>query len=68
MLIANLFAWPIAYFMIREWLNDFAYSIELGIEVFLLAGFSALVITLLTVSSQLTKAAFSNPVETLRYE
>lgn len=68
MLIANLFAWPIAFFMIREWLNDFAYRIELGIEVFLLAGLSALVLTLITVSSQLTIAAFSNPVETLRYE
>ena len=68
MLIANLIAWPIAYFAIREGLNDFAYRIDLGIEVFLLAGLSALVITLLTVSYQLIKAAFSNPVETLRYE
>ena len=68
MLVANLIAWPIAYFTIREWLNDFAYRIDLGIEVFLLAGLSALAMTLLTVSYQLIKAAFSNPVETLRYE
>ena len=68
MLVANLIAWPIAYFTIREWLNDFAYRIDLGIEVFIIAGFSALGMTLLTVSYQLIKAAFSNPVETLRYE
>ncbi len=68
LLVANLLAWPIAYFTLREWLNDFAYRVELGIEVFLLAGVSVLVMTFLTVSYQLIKAALSNPVETLRYE
>jgi putative ABC transport system permease protein len=52
----------------NKWLQNFAYRIELSIWPFLLAGASALVIALLTVSLQTIRAATANPVEALRYE
>ena len=67
-LLANLIAWPVAYFAMNEWLQDFAYRIDIGWWVFALAGGIALVIALLTVSTQAIKAALANPVEALRYE
>jgi putative ABC transport system permease protein len=67
-LIANLLAWPVAYFAMNRWLQDFAYRIEIGWWVFALAGGMALLIALLTVSTQALKAALANPVEALRYE
>ncbi|MGH7493666.1 MAG: ABC transporter permease [bacterium] len=67
-LIANLVAWPIAYWAMRNWLQDFAYRTPLGLELFVLGGTLALVISLLTVSFQAIKAALANPVEALRYE
>lgn len=67
-LIANLIAWPIAYFAMNRWLQDFAYRINLGVEIFLFSGLLALAIALLTVSFQAIKAALTNPVEALRYE
>ncbi len=66
--IANLIAWPIAYFALNTWLDNFAYRIELGWWVFVLASGLALVIVLLTVSSQAIRTALANPVESLRYE
>ncbi len=67
-LLANLFAWPLAYFVMQEWLQDFAYRVEIGWWVFALAGGLALLVALLTVSYQAIKAALANPVEALRYE
>jgi len=67
-LAANLAAWPIAYFAMNRWLQDFAYRIDIGWWVFALAGALALLIALLTVSTQAIKAALANPVEALRYE
>ncbi|MGH7451211.1 MAG: ABC transporter permease [bacterium] len=67
-LLANLIAWPVAYFAMRKWLQDFAYRIDLGWWVFVLAGGLALLIALLTVSVQAVKAALANPVNSLRYE
>ncbi|NUO80605.1 ABC transporter permease [candidate division KSB1 bacterium] len=66
--VANLIAWPLSYYFINGWLQDFAYRIDLSWGVFVLAGGLALVIALLTVSAQTIKAALSNPVEALRYE
>jgi putative ABC transport system permease protein len=65
---ANLIAWPIAYFAMNKWLQDFAYRIEIGWWMFALAGGMALIIALLTVSTQAIKVALANPVEALRYE
>jgi putative ABC transport system permease protein len=67
-LIANLFAWPVAWYAMNKWLQDFAYRIELGWWTFALAGGVALLIALLTVSTQAIRAALANPVEALRYE
>ncbi|MBN1224944.1 MAG: ABC transporter permease [Candidatus Aminicenantes bacterium] len=66
--IANLIAWPVAYFIMSRWLNDFAYRISLGIHLFVLAGLVALLIALSTVVFQAIKAALSDPVNSLRYE
>ena len=67
-LIANLIAWPIAWFAMNKWLQNFAYRIEIGWWVFAIAGGIALVIALLTVSWQAIRSATANPVEALRYE
>ena len=68
LLVANVVAWPGAYFLMSQWLQNFAYRISLGIWIFLLTGVLALVIALATVSFQSIRAALANPVEALRYE
>jgi putative ABC transport system permease protein len=67
-IFANAIAWPIAYYAMNRWLQNFAYRIDIGWWTFLLAGAMALLIALLTVSYQAIKAALANPVESLRYE
>jgi putative ABC transport system permease protein len=67
-IIGNIIAWPVSYYFINGWLQDFAYRVDLGWGVFVLAGGLALVIALLTVSAQTVKAALANPVEALKYE
>jgi putative ABC transport system permease protein len=65
---ANIIAWPIAWFVMNQWLQNFAYRIDLTLWPFLLAGLLALVIALFTVSWQVIHVATANPVESLRYE
>lgn len=67
-IIANIIAWPAAYYFMNKWLEDFAYRIEISWWVFILSGGIALLIALATVSFQAIKAATANPVESLRYE
>jgi putative ABC transport system permease protein len=67
-LLANLIAWPVAYYFMNKWLQDFAYRIDISWWVFVLSGGIALVIALVTVSWQAVKAAKRNPIESLRYE
>ena len=67
-LIANLVAWPVAYFYLKGWLQKFAYHIDLGIDVFLIAGVFVWMIALVTVMGQSYRAASSNPVESIRNE
>lgn len=67
-IFSNAIAWPITYYVANKWLQNFAYRIDLTIWPFLLAGFAALAIALLTVSWQAIRAAMANPVESLRYE
>jgi len=66
--IAFMIAVPIAWYGMSIWLQDFAYRIELGIGVFLLAGLAALAVAWLTVSYQSVKATLVNPTESLRSE
>ncbi|MEJ2614183.1 MAG: ABC transporter permease [Ignavibacteriaceae bacterium] len=67
-IFSNAIAWPVAYFVMNKWLQNFAYRIDLTIWPFISAGLVALVIALLTVSWQAIRAATSNPVKSLRYE
>jgi putative ABC transport system permease protein len=67
-LISNLIAWPVAWIAMNSWLQNFAYKSELSLWIFVLAGLLALIIAVLTISTQTIKAALSNPVESLRYE
>jgi putative ABC transport system permease protein len=67
-LLANLFALPLASVAMNKWLQNFAYRIDLTVCPFLLAGFLAMGIALFTVSWQTIRAATANPVESLRYE
>lgn len=66
--LANVLAWPLAYYFMRRWLEGFAYHTSLNIMAFFASGLLALLIALLTVSFQTIKAATSNPVDSLRYE
>jgi len=67
-LIANLIAWPVAYFTMSTWLQNFAYRIDVHIWMFVLSAFVALLIALITVSYQTIKAARTHPANSLRYE
>jgi putative ABC transport system permease protein len=67
-LIANVVAWPVAYYVMSNWLKNFAYRIDMSVWIFVASGALALIIALLTVSSYAIKAATANPVEALRYE
>jgi putative ABC transport system permease protein len=67
-LFSNVIAWPMAYFVMNKWLQNFAYQIDMSWWMFGLAGSLALVIALLTISWQAIRAAMANPVEALRYE
>jgi putative ABC transport system permease protein len=66
--LANIIAWPVAYILMRNWLQGFAYQAKLGLDVFVISGLVAMVIALLTVSYQSIRAAAANPVDSLRYE
>jgi putative ABC transport system permease protein len=67
-ILANLIAWPVAWYFMRNWLSDFPYRIGLGIHIFLIASLLALVIAMLTVIYQAWRAATRNPADALRYE
>lgn len=67
-LLANIVAWPVAWYAINRWLQSFAYHIDLNWLVFPAAGMSILFFALLTVSGQSVKAASRKPVLALRYE
>jgi putative ABC transport system permease protein len=66
--VANIFAWPIAWFTMNKWLQDFVYKAPIGIWTFILAGAAAMFIAMLTISYQSIKAATVNPIKSLRYE
>ncbi len=67
-LIASMIAFPVARWTMNKWLQDFAYRISIGWWVFAIAGASAIVIALITVSFQAIKAAIANPVKSLKTE
>lgn len=68
LLAANIIAWPIAYYFMKDWLQNFAYRIDIGIHYFLFALIIVMVIAVLTVSWHAIKTANTDPAKTLRYE
>ncbi len=67
-IIAALIAFPIAWWAMNQWLQDFAYRVDIGWWAFVVAGVAALLIALVTVSFQAIKAAVANPAKSLRTE
>ncbi|MFC1492686.1 ABC transporter permease [candidate division KSB1 bacterium] len=67
-LISNAIAWPIAYFSMGNWLQGFAYKINMGWLSFLIAAAAAFLISLMTIGYQAVKSAIANPVKALKYE
>ncbi len=67
-ILANVFAWPLAYFVMHKWLQNFAYRVRIEPWTFLLSAAIALIAAILTVSYQSIKSGVANPVESLRYE
>ena len=66
--ISNLIAWPIAYYLMNRWLQDFAYRVNIGVWIFVACGIIALIIASVTVGYQALRAALANPADSLRYE
>jgi len=66
--LANLIAWPIAYYAISKWLLNFAYHTNINLWIFVISGIIVLFISLISVCYQVIKAALANPVDSLRYE
>ena len=66
--IASLFAFPVAWWAMRKWLQDFAYRVDIGWEPFVFAGIITVLIAMITISFQSVKAATANPVTSLRSE
>jgi putative ABC transport system permease protein len=67
-IVANLIAWPVAWWVMRDWLNGFDARIDLGPTPFLVAGLLALAIAVATIAGHAFKVARSNPIHALRYE
>lgn len=67
-IIANIFAWPGAYFSISRWLESFAFRTEINGTIFLQASGLVLIIALLTISYQAIKAAYTNPTKVLKHQ
>jgi len=67
-LLANLIAWPVAYYAMTKWLQNFAYHVPLSLWIFLLSGALAFFVAFIVVCSKSLRAAVTNPVDSLRYE
>lgn len=67
-LIANLIAWPAAWYGLNQWLQGFAYRVDLNPVLFLVAGMGAMVIAWVTVAGHAARVAMAKPVKALRYE
>jgi len=67
-LLANIIAWPVAYFLMKRWLQSYVYRVDMGLLTFVIAGATALAVALITIAYHSIKAATANPVDSLRYE
>jgi len=66
--LSNLAAWPVAFFLARSWLREFAYRATLPVWIFIAGGAAVLAFALLAIGGQLVRAARENPIESLRQE
>jgi putative ABC transport system permease protein len=67
-IVATLIAWPLGYWVMNRWLEGFAFRTGLSVWIFLVSGLAALGIAVMSVGSQVLKAALANPAESLKYE
>jgi putative ABC transport system permease protein len=67
-LLANLIAWPLAYYFVSDWLQSYAFHTTVSIDMFIVAALLTLLVTLLTVGGKSVRAARANPVDSLRHE
>lgn len=68
LLIANVLAWPVAFYFGNQWLHTFAYQVDLSLRTFLIAGIVTFLFVFVTLSYHSLKAAIKNPIDSLRYE
>jgi putative ABC transport system permease protein len=66
--IASIIAFPVAWYVMHQWLQDFSYRIGISWWIFAIAGSASLLVALVTISIQAMKAALANPVKSLRSE
>jgi len=67
-IFSMLIAFPLSWWALNNWLQGFAYRVHIGLVIYLIAGFTIILITLFTISFQSIKAAIANPVKSLRSE
>ncbi len=67
-LIANIIAIPVAWYLLKEWLTNYSYTTRLSADIFIIAFLLSILIAWLTISFQAIKAALMNPVEAIKYE
>ena len=67
-LIGNIMAWPVAYYLMNKWLENYAYRININLWIFIFSAAFTVAIVLITISFHIAKAATINPVKSLRYE
>ncbi|MFC1493303.1 ABC transporter permease [candidate division KSB1 bacterium] len=65
---AVIFAWPLGWILMDQWLQNFEYRISIGFDIFFLSGLAAVLTAVFSVIIQSLKAAYKNPVDSLRYE
>ncbi len=68
LIVSNVIAWPIAYFLMANLLNNYAYRTSIAAWIFIASGVTAILVALLTVGAKIVRAAYANPVDSLRYE
>jgi len=68
LVIANLIAWPIAWYVMKIWLKNFAYHIDLKLSSFIFASILVFIVSFFTITFQTIKAARANPIDSLKYE
>ncbi len=67
-LVANLIAWPLSWFFLQRWLEEFAFHIDQNIWIYIIAGGAVFILAIITVIYQAWKAAVANPVDAIKYE